>query len=153
MNLTAVQSPEEIVERHYCEALFLAAHLPPGSASVADIGSGAGFPGFPAAVLRPELTVTLIESHQRKAVFLREASRRLTNVSVVAKRAEEVGVRFDWAVSRAVRYEDIASALPRLAPKAALLVGDVDPAELPGYDWSDPIPLPWGRRRYLLLSR
>ena len=75
LNLTRVESLEEAVERHYCESVFLASHLPAGPLRVADIGSGAGFPGFPVAVARPDCQVTLIESHQRKAVFLREASR------------------------------------------------------------------------------
>ena len=90
LNLSAITGLEEAVERHYCESLFLGAHLPPGSLAIVDIGSGAGFPGLPVAVLRPECSVTLIESHQRKAVFLREASRGLPGVRVVAKRAEDV---------------------------------------------------------------
>ena len=53
INLTSVHKPAEAVERHYCESLFLGAHLPPGAFSIADIGSGAGFPGIPVAVLRP----------------------------------------------------------------------------------------------------
>src|ERR1017187_6190482 len=95
LNLTAIRSREEAIERHYCESLFLGARLPAGALRIADVGSGAGFPGFPVAVLRPECSVTLIESHKRKAVFLREASRTLPNVRVFAKRAEDVGERFD----------------------------------------------------------
>ncbi len=77
VNLTTITSLEEAVERHYCESLFLGAHLPAGNLRVVDVGSGAGFPGFPVAILRPECSVTLVESHQRKAVFLREASRKI----------------------------------------------------------------------------
>ncbi len=115
LNLTRVDRPEEAAERHYAEALFLAAHLPEGHLRVADIGSGAGFPGIPAAIFRPEWSVTLIESHQRKAVFLREAARGLPNVRILAVRAESVTETFDWAISRAVSYADLEKSLHKLA--------------------------------------
>jgi 16S rRNA (guanine(527)-N(7))-methyltransferase RsmG len=153
LNLSSVQEEAEAVERHYCESIFLAAHLPQGTLRIADIGSGAGFPGFPVAVLRPDCSVTLIESHQRKAVFLRESSRQLTNVRILAKRAEDIKQTFDWCISRAVRYGDIQKTLRRLAPHAALLTGDVHPDEFPGFTWQDPILLPWGIHRFLLVSR
>ncbi len=128
LNLTKIIQPAEAVDRHYVESLFLAAHLPSGKLRIADVGSGPGFPGFPVAVLRPDCEVVLIESHQRKAVFLREASRALGNVRVVAKRAEEVSDRFDWVISRAVSYDDLSLSLPSLAPSAALLTGAEEPA-------------------------
>lgn len=105
LNLTAIEDPAEVATRHYGESLFLAVRLPERPLRIVDIGSGAGFPGFPVAILRPDCTVTLLESHQRKAVFLREASRSVPNVSVLAQRAEAVarnGLRFDLAISRAV---------------------------------------------------
>ena len=86
-----------------------------------DIGTGAGFPGIPIAVVRPECAVTLIESHQRKAVFLREATRDLLNVRVLAMRAEDVKEKFDWIVSRAVSPADVLKL--DLAPNIALLTG------------------------------
>lgn len=149
LNLTRIEGAREAAERHYCESLFLASHLPAGALRIADIGSGAGFPGFPVAVARPDCLVALIESHQRKAVFLREASRALENVRVLATRAEAVAEEFDWVVSRAVSYEDLGYTLSRLAPNAALLTG----ADVPGRDtrfcWSEPILLPWGKQRFL----
>jgi 16S rRNA (guanine527-N7)-methyltransferase len=102
LSLTTITKLDEAVERHYCESIFLGVHLPPGEWSIADVGSGAGFPGFPIAVIRPECRVTLIESHQRKAVFLREATRGMSNVWVLGCRAESIEERFDWVVSRAV---------------------------------------------------
>ena len=153
LNLTSVRNEAEMVERHYCESIFLALHLPRQAITIADIGSGAGFPGFPVAVLRPDCTVTLIESHQRKAVFLREASRALPNVRVSAKRAEDVADHFDWAVSRAVRFTEIGQALRKLAAQASLLTGDVKAEELAGFDWEPPVQLPWGERRFLFVSR
>jgi 16S rRNA (guanine527-N7)-methyltransferase len=140
---------EEAVERHYCESLFLGAHLPQGNLRIADIGSGAGFPGFPVAVLRPDCSVSLIESHQRKAVFLREASRNLPNVRVLARRAEEVKEQFDGAISRAVSYKDLASFLKNLVPSVDLLTGGEVPPDGIGFVWETPVPVPWSRQRFL----
>ena len=149
LNLTSIKRMEEAVERHYCESLFLGTHLPQGRLRIADIGSGAGFPGFPVAVLRPDCSVTLIESHQRKAVFLREASRNLPNVRVVAMRAEDVKEQFDWAISRAVSYADLASFLKNLAPNVDLLTGGEAPPDGIGFVWQLPMLVPWGGQRFL----
>ena len=149
LNLTTITSTEAAVERHYCESLFLAAHLPRGPLRIADIGSGAGFPGFPVAVLRPDCIVNLIEAQQRKSVFLREATRGLPNVRVLPKRAEEVAERFDIVISRAVSYADLLRPLKKLAPRADLLTGAEAPAALKDFVWDEPIPLPWGTQRFL----
>lgn len=153
LNLTTIQDLGSAVERHYAESLFLASHLPSGPLQVADVGSGPGFPGFPVAVVRPDCTVSLIESHQRKAVFLREASRKLANVRVLAKRAEEVTATFDVMISRAVSYQDLGFSLSRLASCALLLSGQEAPPESLGYIWDPPISLPWGERRFLRVGR
>ena len=153
LSLTTINDPEMAVERHYAESLFLGWHLPAGALKVVDIGSGPGFPGFPVAVLRPDCMVTLVESHQRKAVFLREASRGVPNVRVVAKRAEDVAEVFDVAISRAVSYGDLEGSLRRLAPKGMLLTGQEEPPESLGFGWDRAIPLPWGERRFLRVSR
>lgn len=149
INLSAITGLEECVERHYCEALFLGAHLPAGPLRIADVGSGAGFPGLPVAVLLPECSVTLIESHQRKSVFLREASRGLRNVRVIAKRAQDVTEGFDVAISRAVSYKDLTRTLKGLAPTADLLSGAEKPPPEMGFEWKEPVPLPWGKARFL----
>ena len=148
LNLTTIDSLEEAIERHYCESLFLAVHLNPRPLQLADVGSGAGFPGIPVAVVRPDCTVTLIESHKRKAVFLREATRKLPNVRVLNQRGEDIEERFDCAVSRAVSYEDLGPILKKIAETADLLTG----GEAPPPDWCftwNTIPLPWGQHRYL----
>ncbi len=152
LNLTTVDRAEEAVERHYGEALFLARHLPAGPLSIVDIGSGAGFPGIPVAVLRPDCRMTLVESHQRKAVFLKEATRRMARVRVLAKRAEDVAEGFDWAISRAVSYADLRKVLARLAPGAALLTGAEAPPPTLGFTWDEPIPLPGVSRRFLRMG-
>jgi 16S rRNA (guanine527-N7)-methyltransferase len=149
LNLTKIIQLAEAVDRHYVESLFLAAHLPAGSLRIVDIGSGPGFPGFPVAVVRPDCEITLIESHQRKAVFLREASRTVSNVRVVAKRAEEVSERFDWAISRAVSYNDLALSLPTLSSHVALLTGAEGPPLRLGTGWEQPVPVPGGNSSFL----
>ena len=152
LSLTSVRTLEEAVERHYCESVFAACHLPEVPASIADVGSGAGFPGIPIAVVRQQCSLVLIESHRRKAAFLKEASRDLANVRVIAKRANDVAERFDWVVSRAVRYSDIAGALKKLGRNAELLTGEVRAVDLDGFEWREPIRLPWGERRYLWIG-
>lgn len=149
MNLTSIQSPAEIVRRHYAESLFFSACLSLSSSTVADVGSGPGFPGVPLAILYPQLPVCLIESHQRKAVFLRESTRHLSNVEVIASRAESVERRFDWVVSRAVDPMDVVALLPRLAPKVGLLVGALDYQSLKAtpVSWAEPVPVPWADRQ------
>jgi 16S rRNA (guanine527-N7)-methyltransferase len=152
LNLTSIKRMEEAVERHYCESLFLGTHLPQGHLRIADIGSGAGFPGFPVAVLRPDCSVTMIEAHQRKAVFLREASRNLPNVRVLAARAEDVKEQFDRAISRAVSYADLASFLKNLAPSVDLLTGSEAPPDGIGFVWLPAVPVPGSRQRFLRIG-
>ncbi len=152
LNLTRIQDLEEAIERHYCESLFLASRLPAGSLRIADIGSGGGFPGFPVAIARPDCPVALIESHQRKAVFLREATRGLPNVKILAVRAEQVSESFDVAISRAVSYEDLTVPLKSLADSADLLTGAEAPPAAWGYRW-DNISLPWATQRFLRKGR
>ncbi len=152
MNLTSVRSPEEIVVRHYCESLFFAAHLPADGSerSVADIGSGAGFPGLPLAVLRPDWDIALVESNIRKAVFLRESTRAIRNIRVVAERGEAVSTCFDWITSRAVKPMEVLALTPVLSARAGLLVGGKDWKLLRGisdFNWSVPVLVPWGDRR------
>lgn len=153
LNLTTITDLVAVVERHYCESLFLGSRLPAGSWKVADVGSGPGFPGVPIAILRPECAMTLIESHQRKAVFLKEACRGMRNVRVLGKRAENVQEEFDWVVSRAVSYKDLMGSLRRLGRCAALLTGgELPPGEM-GFSWGEAVSLPWGDQRFVRISR
>jgi 16S rRNA (guanine(527)-N(7))-methyltransferase RsmG len=142
LNLTRIETAEDAVRLHYCESLFVGAKLPSGPLRIVDVGSGAGFPGIPIAILRPECLVTLVESHQRKGVFLREASRNLKNVSVITDRAQNLKVDYDWVVSRAVSPKNLLKL--KLANNLALLVGSDD---LPGFDRREP--MPWGNGRFL----
>lgn len=157
MNLTTIEPGPETVVRHYCESLFFAAHLPAEEAvSVLDLGSGAGFPGIPMAVLKPSWNVILVESNQKKAVFLRESARNLRNVSVRAERIENLAAGADWLVARAVNPTEVLSAVPRLAPNVGLMLGEDDFSSIrtdSRVAWADPLRLPWGDRRICVYGR
>jgi 16S rRNA (guanine527-N7)-methyltransferase len=152
MNLTAVEPGADMVVRHYCESLFFAAKLPTNEEkiSILDVGSGAGFPGIPMAVFKPNWTVTLIESNQRKAVFLRESSRHIPNIRVSTGRMETVTAHGDWIVARAVDPREVLKNVPRLAPNVGLMIGESDFSQIQSefqIAWGDPVRLPWGDRR------
>jgi 16S rRNA (guanine527-N7)-methyltransferase len=126
-NLTAIRDPEEIVRRHFGESLFAARHLDPGATTLLDFGSGAGFPGLPIALLRPEITVTLAESQNKKATFLREVVRTLNlTTEVWPNRVEAMAAsrRFDVVALRAVDNMETAlpAAIARIAPGGQLAV-------------------------------
>ena len=109
LNLTRIGRLDDVVRLHYCESMFLATVLPSGRQRIVDVGSGAGFPGIPIAVLRPECRVALIEAHQRKAVFLAEVSAGIPGARVLQRRAESVDGQYDWLVSRAVAPSAVLS--------------------------------------------
>ena len=153
-NLTAVRQPEQIVQRQMGESLFAARFLTDGCGTLLDFGSGAGFPGIPIQVLRPDLHVTLAESQGKKASFLREAVRVIGLASTVwAARAEQMpGERRFGAV--AVRsVDDSAAMLPlaweRVRPGGLLLCflpeGSNEEAQVVQPASVHPVPLSRGR--------
>jgi len=112
-------------DRHILDSLRAVPHLPVGAETVVDLGSGAGLPGLPIAVVRPDLEVTLTESRQTRAAFLELAVERLRldNVRVFPEPAERLPPGCDVCVARgfgdASRSWEIARAL--LDPRGALL--------------------------------
>lgn len=100
-NLTAVREPLAMVTSHLLDSLAIA-HFVRG-ARLADVGSGAGLPGIPLAIVAPELQVTLIDSNGKKSRFLREAARalQLGNVRIEAQRVEALHGEFDTVTARA----------------------------------------------------
>jgi len=101
VNLVGASTIASAAVKHYCESLFLAARLPDEVGTVVDIGSGAGFPGFPLAVMCPNVQVVLIESDKRKAAFLRESC-GLPNLQVATIRMENYKGACDAVITRAV---------------------------------------------------
>lgn len=109
MNLTAIRDRAQAELLHIADALTALAFLLPGPFALADVGSGGGVPGIPLAIARPDAHVTLIESTQKKAAFLRQtaATLGLANLAVEPKRAEdlargELREGFDIAIARGV---------------------------------------------------
>ncbi|HJQ31135.1 MAG TPA: RsmG family class I SAM-dependent methyltransferase [Pyrinomonadaceae bacterium] len=131
LHLVAPCSPEEFAVRHVLESLLALTHIPEG-ANLIDIGSGAGLPAVPCLVARPGLKAVLVESSQKKAVFLREALSRLTlsdRARVVAERFERVEPpAADCLTCRAIeRFTEILPALDAWAarvPKLLLFGGE-----------------------------
>jgi 16S rRNA (guanine527-N7)-methyltransferase len=145
-NLTAIREPAEMVRRHFGESLFAARQLPE-CASLLDFGSGAGFPGLPMQLWRPELGVTLAESQNKKATFLREVCRTLgLKTEVWAARVEGMvaGRQFDVVALRAVDVMAVALAAARVRARQWLGVLTTARAwvEVEGFAAEASIPLP-----------
>jgi 16S rRNA (guanine527-N7)-methyltransferase len=177
INLTAVRKPEEIVTRHFGESLFAAEHLlasrRAGSShqvsaetacNVVDVGSGAGFPGIPLKIFAPAIQLTLIESNQKKATFMREVLRSLnaTRADVYAGRAEDFPAQSADLVSlRAVEHFEsaltVAAGLVRPGGRLGLLIGRAQADRLaalkPGFAWATPLPVPLSAERILSVGR
>ncbi len=164
MNLTALRDPEQIVQRHFGESFFAARHLlqTDGPASLADVGSGAGFPGIPMKLYAPSLHVTLIEAHGKKATFLREVTRTitLTNVDVFNGRAEQWQHQVELVSLRAVeKFEEAlpaAASLVRPEGRLALMIGENQVSKatsLLAGAWEDSLPIPGSRERVLKVWR
>jgi 16S rRNA (guanine527-N7)-methyltransferase len=104
-NLTSLKTDEEMIVKHFLDSLLYLTALPSGAASVMDVGSGAGFPGIPLKIMRPEILVYLLEPSRKKATFLRHIVRTLAlnTIEVMEKRIEEVkSLTVDVAVTRAL---------------------------------------------------
>ena len=166
VNLTAVRDPETIVTRHFGESLFAARILFRGASegvTLADVGSGAGFPGIPMKLFAPALQLTLIESHNKKAVFLREVVRilEIEGAEVFAGRAEQWPQISDVVTLRAVEQFErsllVAAKLVARDGRVGLLVGTkqipVAQEVLAGdWKWEDPVAIPRSQARVLLVG-
>jgi len=122
-NLTAVRETAQMVVVHVLDSLTLLPHL--GAAKrVVDVGTGAGFPGIPLAIARPDVSFTLLDSSHKKCSFLEQARAELglANVEVACERVEQFrpAVRFDTVVSRAfAELSDFVTQSQHLAAPGA----------------------------------
>jgi 16S rRNA (guanine527-N7)-methyltransferase len=152
------------VQRHFGESLFAAKHLLDHHVqqTAIDLGSGAGFPGVPFAMLAPEVQVTLIESQQKKATFLKELVHTLglKNTRVFSDRAENYPGTADLVMLRAVeRFEQalrMAVHLTNAGGRIALMIGagQVESAKTLAAEviWDNPVEVPCGLSRELLVG-
>jgi 16S rRNA (guanine527-N7)-methyltransferase len=165
VNLTSVVDPAEILARHFGESMFICRLMPVEKCRLADIGSGAGFPGLALKIACPELRVTLIESNKKKCVFLSEVVRalELENVEVMPVRFEEARISPDFAelvTARAVGgFPDILrwakTALARRG-HVILWLGGEDSTKVscaPGWIWKPAVKIPESQRRFVLIGR
>jgi 16S rRNA (guanine527-N7)-methyltransferase len=109
-NLTSLEKDEDIVVKHFLDSLLYLKAMPEGEIKVADIGSGAGFPGIPIKIIRPETEMYLIEPSRKKFAFLRHIIKelQLKKIEVIEKRIEQIKgilespLSVDVAVTRAL---------------------------------------------------
>jgi|SRR5947209_18544281 len=160
LNLTRIIDPLEAAKLHYAESLFAAQFIKPGD-RVIDVGSGAGFPGIPLAIVSSQAEFTLLESHGKKAVFLRESIRAvgLTNTTTALARFEEYQITENILTSRAIEgFESLLPAFFGIAPVQRLLLflGNQNTAcatDIAGAAWQcEAVTLPSGSDRSLLIA-
>ncbi len=165
VSLTSIMDQEEIVARHFGESMFFGTLLPVENGRLADVGSGAGFPGLALKILCPALHVILIESNKKKSAFLSEVARSLDlkDVEVIPKRYEEIrnpDGSVNFVTARAVG--DFTNLLRWsknvLAPRGhvALWVGGEDTTKIsimPGWTWQPAARIPESQRRFILMGR
>jgi 16S rRNA (guanine527-N7)-methyltransferase len=164
LNLTAIRDPLEILYRHFCESMYAAVAVPGDFGRLADIGTGAGFPGIPLKILRPELELFLVEANIKKGTFLAEVVRELelANARVLISRYEELSEELaplDYVCSRALGefgpFLDWAASERLSARRTLLWIGGRDLEEVrqsPQWEWQEPISVPQSLRRYLLVG-
>jgi len=131
-NLTALKKDGDIIIKHFLDSLLYMRALPEGEIRVADVGSGAGFPGIPIKIMRPEIEMYLLEPSRKKSAFLRNVIRQLglKKIEVIEKRIEEVKVgrelphAVDVALTRALFTikEFLKKALPIVTEKGILIL-------------------------------
>jgi 16S rRNA (guanine527-N7)-methyltransferase len=164
VNLTAIRNPLEILYRHFCESLYARVAVPVETGRLADVGSGAGFPGLPLKILCPNLQVFLIESSIKKATFLAEVIRELglADARVLVNRYEELSEEvapLDFVCSRAVgEFGPLLewAGSKRVAAKQVILwIGARDLQgiqRIRSWEWREPILVPHSLRRLLLVG-
>ncbi len=109
INLTAITEPDEIILKHFIDSFTIEKYIEKSS-KVIDVGTGAGFPGIPLKIIRPDIEMTLVDSLQKRITFLEEIINKLgmTQISAIHARAEEIGKdenhreKYDCVTSRAV---------------------------------------------------
>jgi 16S rRNA (guanine527-N7)-methyltransferase len=164
VNLTAIRDPLEILHRHFCESMFAAKVVDLGKCRLADIGTGAGFPGLALKILLPDSQIVLVESNIKKATFLAEVVRALgiKGANVMVSRYEELGEEIapiDYLLARALGEFEVFlkwAASQRVdAKRVVLWLGAADVEEVQKnflWAWEPAITVPQSLRRVLLVG-
>jgi 16S rRNA (guanine527-N7)-methyltransferase len=162
--LTSIQDDTEVVARHFGESIFAGPLLPMSRGRLADVGSGAGFPGLPLKIAFPELQVTLLEPSIKKCAFLREVQSALglPGVDVVRNRYEDFHAApgsFDFVCSRALGgYKRLllwSKVVLKPGGHVILWLGTEDSnllTRVKYWNWALPIKIPESRQRVLLMG-
>jgi 16S rRNA (guanine(527)-N(7))-methyltransferase RsmG len=163
LGLIGPGTTSEVLVRHYGEALAGLPLIPASARRVADVGSGAGFPGLVLAAARPALEMTLLEAKERKWSFLVTAARkaslpcRCLNVRVASPLPAGVPEELDLVTVRALKMEpDVLGALARrLTPEGSMLlwIGELEPRLPPDLVTDSSLRLPGADRRRILQVR
>ncbi len=163
ISLTTVTDPLAVLRFHFGESAYARSAGLAAFGRLADVGSGAGFPGMVIGLVDPGIQVTLIEPNLKKSVFLAEVSRELglSNIQVIRERMQDIAAgEFDFVTARALgrrnEFLDFARAHLTGRGKALLWIGREDARKLileePGWRWSTPISIPDSERRCILVG-
>jgi 16S rRNA (guanine527-N7)-methyltransferase len=163
--LTSFEDDAEIVAQHFGESIFAGSVVPIEGGRLADVGTGAGFPGIPLKIAFPGLHVTLIEPNAKKCAFLREAQTALglSDVEVIRSRYEDfnaASAQYDFICSRALGgYRRLLQWSRRVLKAQGYMVLwlGIDDSNLiartKGWNWNLPEKIPESRRRVILSGK
>jgi 16S rRNA (guanine527-N7)-methyltransferase len=165
VSLTSITDPVEIVGRHFGESIFASKLLPVENCRLADVGTGAGFPGLALKIAYPSIRLILIESNKKKCAFLSEVVRSLglTDVEIRPERFEQI--RQEEVLANVITYRAVGEfkqllrwSTYALFPRGHLLlwVGADDStriASTSGWTWQPATRIPDSQRRFILIGR
>jgi 16S rRNA (guanine527-N7)-methyltransferase len=164
ISLTTIVDPGEILRTHFGESIFAVTSRLIGAGRLADVGTGAGFPGMALAIAMPALHVTLIEPNLKKTVFLAEVKRelQLSNIEIVRGTMKEVADSdFNFVSARALglfnEFLDFAHSHTVSDGRVLLWLGEAAAKEIAqsasAWRWADPQPIPVSERRCILVGQ
>jgi 16S rRNA (guanine527-N7)-methyltransferase len=165
VNLTSITDPVEIAVRHFGESMYASKQLPVENCRLADVGTGAGFPGLALKIVCPGIQLTLIESNKKKCAFLSEVVRILefAGVEIRPERFEQIRPETIFANIITSRAVGDYKQLLRWSTKALVLrghiilwVGAEDSTRIarsPEWSWQPPVRIPDSQRRFILIGR